>query len=333
MVNQLSIIERMITKAQSSPRTIIYPEGDDTNVLMAARELVDNQVLWPILLSVDGSTEQKAQELEISLDGIQVIDIRKLFVLTTLKEKLAEQKLLVQIDNLDEILADPLKFACAYSLVNPIHGIVAGIRYSTKNVIVACLKLLGVSSGTRIASSLFVMDTENYSGSEGPLLIFADCAVNINPSAQDLADIATMTAAASRRLLDWQPRVGMLSFSTNGSAKDASIDRIRTAIEIVRSTHPEIQIDGEMQFDAAILPEIAVKKGMASSSVAGKANILIFPDLNSGNIGYKVAQRLANTHAYGPLMLGFNKAVSDLSRGSTVEDVVGASIMTALIAE
>lgn len=204
---------------------------------------------------------------------------------------------------------------------------VAGIDHPTKDVLRAGLKIVGLAPDVRYASSFFVIDVPQFQGGEQGLLLFADCGMNIQPNAEQLAAIA-MSSADSAASLGWQPRVAMLSYSTKGSAGGDSVELVTQALQLVKTGRPDILIDGELQLDAAIVPAIGQKKS-PSSPVAGRANVLIFPDLDSGNITYKLAEHLASGHAYGPILQGFARPISDLSRGSSVDDVIGATLITA----
>lgn len=204
---------------------------------------------------------------------------------------------------------------------------VAGIDHPTKDVLRAGLKIVGLAPDVRYASSFFVIDVPQFQGGKQGLLLFADCGMNIQPNAEQLAAIA-MSSADSAASLGWQPRVAMLSYSTKGSAGGDSVELVTQALQLVKTGRPDILIDGELQLDAAIVPAIGQKKS-PSSPVAGRANVLIFPDLDSGNIAYKLAEHLASGHAYGPILQGFARPISDLSRGSSVDDVIGATLITA----
>lgn len=207
---------------------------------------------------------------------------------------------------------------------------VAGIDHPTKDVLRAGLKIVGLAPDVRYASSFFVMDIPQFSGGEQGLLLFADCGMNIQPNAEQLAAIA-VASAGSAASLGWEPRVAMLSYSTKGSAGGDSVELVTRALQLVKTERPDILIDGELQLDAAIVPAIGQKKS-PDSPVAGRANVLVFPDLDSGNIAYKLAEHLAGGHAYGPILQGFARPISDLSRGSSVDDVIGATLITASMA-
>lgn len=207
---------------------------------------------------------------------------------------------------------------------------VAGIDHPTKDVLRAGLKIVGLAPDVQYASSFFVMDIPQFQGSEHGLLLFADCGMNIQPNAEQLAAIA-VASADSAASLGWEPRVAMLSYSTKGSAGGDRVELVTRALQLVKTERPDILIDGELQLDAAIVPAIGQKKS-PDSPVAGRANVLIFPDLDSGNIAYKLAEYLAGGHAYGPILQGFARPISDLSRGSSVDDVIGATLITASMA-
>ena len=207
---------------------------------------------------------------------------------------------------------------------------VAGIDHPTKDVLRAGLKIVGLAPNVRYASSFFVIDIPQFRGGKQGLLLFADCGMNIQPNAEQLAAIA-MASADSAASLGWEPRVAMLSYSTKGSAGGDSVELVTRALQLVKTERPDILIDGELQLDAAIVPAIGQKKS-PDSPVAGRANVLVFPDLDSGNIAYKLAEHLAGGHAYGPISQGFARPISDLSRGSSVDDVIGATLITASMA-
>ena len=207
---------------------------------------------------------------------------------------------------------------------------VAGIDHPTKDVLRAGLKIVGLAPDIRYASSFFVIDIPQFQGGEQGLLLFADCGMNIQPNAEQLAAIA-VASAGSAASLGWEPRVAMLSYSTKGSAGGDSVELVTQALRLVKTERPDILSDGELQLDAAIVPAIGQKKS-PDSPVAGRANVLVFPDLDSGNIAYKLAEHLASGHAYGPILQGFARPISDLSRGSSVDDVIGATLITASMA-
>ncbi len=212
-------------------------------------------------------------------------------------------------------------------------ALVAGLLHTTQEVIVACMSFIGLQEGVSKPASLFLMRVPGFDGPEGELIVFADCGVTVSPDAAQLAEIAIMTARTVRALLEWEPRVALLSFSTKASGYDESVRRVRDALRIAREREPGLSIDGELQLDAAIIPAVAARKAPGEEAVAGRANILVFPDLNSGNIAYKCVQRFAKADAFGPFFLGLSKTASDLSRGSSVADIVGVMTMASVHAQ
>jgi phosphate acetyltransferase len=210
---------------------------------------------------------------------------------------------------------------------------VAGLAHATQDVILASMTFIGMQEGITTPSSLFLMQVPGFEGSQGELLVFADCGVAVDPDAEELADIALTTAHTVRALLGWEPRVAMVSFSTRGSGESESVNKVLEALRLAKEREPDLLIDGEFQVDAALVPEVAARKVQGDSPVAGRANVLIFPDLDAGNIAYKCVQRLAKGDAFGPFLQGFAKTVSDLSRGSSVADVVGVATMASVHAQ
>ena len=241
----------------------------------------------------------------------------------TLQERKVIQPILLD-ENKD---GDTLTKAAVMLAKGEAEAMVAGIDHPTKTILQVSLNTVGLAPETNYASSFFIMDIPHFIGGEAGLLLLADCGMNIQPSAEQLATIAITSAQTATRL-SWQPRIAMLSYSTKGSASGENIKLIHQALDLVQSQKPGLLIDGELQLDAAIVPTIGQKKA-PSSPVAGRANILIFPDLTSGNITYKAIKHFAGGHAYGPILQGFAKPIGDLSRGSSVEDVIGTSLLVA----
>jgi phosphate acetyltransferase len=212
-------------------------------------------------------------------------------------------------------------------------AMVAGLAHATQDVILASMTFIGMREGISTPSSIFLMRIPGFEGSEGEQIVFADCAVAVAPDAQELADIALTTAHTVRALLGWEPRIAMLSFSTKGSGEGESAEMVLDALRIARERDPELLIDGELQLDSAIIPGVAARKVPGESPAAGRANVLIFPDLDAGNIAYKAVQRFAKADAFGAFLQGFAKTVSDLSRGASVTDIAGLATMASVHAQ
>jgi phosphate acetyltransferase len=227
----------------------------------------------------------------------------------------------------------PLNFAVLMEAIGEADCAVAGLVHTTGEVILAAQMMLGMQEGIETVSSWGVWSIPGFQGADGELLVHADCAVVPDPTPNELADIAISSADTTRALLDLEPRVALLSFSTKGSAQHEKVDRVLEALEIVHKRRPDLLIDGELQVDAAIIPAVAARKMQDVGPVAGRANILIFPDLNAGNIGVKLVQIFGHADAYGPLLQGFAKPITDLSRGHTVDNIVGAATNVIVLAE
>ncbi len=227
------------------------------------------------------------------------------------------------------LLSSPLDFAAMMVGAGHADGLVAGLVHGTPAVITASTQFVGLAKGALSPSSFFIMHVPDWNGGEGGHLVFADCAVVENPTPPELADIAVTTAHNVRELLGWEPRVALLSFSTRGSSVHPDVDKVLAALDLLRHRAPELCVDGEMEADAAIVPTVADKLVKNGSRVAGHANILVFPDLDAGNIACKLVHRLARASAYGPVLQGFKKPISGLSKGATLDDIVGAATVVA----
>jgi phosphate acetyltransferase len=279
------LVSQFITAAKGRGRTVVLPEGSDARVIAAARRIADEQIAAPIVLGTADELAQSAGEAGVSLTGIRTIDAAEAKELDSYTAAYAAERGLKE-GVAKRMVARPVVFGGMMVKRGDADTMVAGVRTATANVIQAGALTVGYGEGITTASSFFLMIVPKFRGRESCALIFADCAVNIAPTAEQLADIALASAASAAKLLGEPPRVAMLSFSTHGSAAHERVELVTKALEIVRQRAADAPIDGEFQADAAIMPQVAAKKIKRPSDVAGNANVLVFPDLNSGNIGY-----------------------------------------------
>jgi phosphate acetyltransferase len=311
-------------------RTIVFPEGDDPTIQEAALSLAATGLVRPVLVGAPTEFLDRLSPLVADAAGCVVTD-------TTCSPRLhdyaadyaARHDLSATAAEL--IARRPLFFGGLMVAQGDAHGMVAGIASPTEDVIVASQLALGLSDQTATPSSLYVLDIPGRTSVEGSLLALADPAMNPQPDASDLADIATSAAAAVEGMLGWEPRVALLSFSTHGSADHPTVDVVRTAGDLLRERRVPFAFDAELQLDAALDERIARRKLGDSSPVAGRANVLVFPNLDAANIGAKLLLHFARADAYGPFLLGFGAPVSDLSRGARVADVVGTALLVATL--
>ena len=323
----MDIVERLIERAKQRRRTVVLPEGDDARILRSARRLHDEGIARPMLIGGRAALEGAAAAAGVSLDGIESVAPAESGALDAYAALYLEGRPKASERVAKRLLAKPLFYAAMAVKAGDADALVAGANMPTARVIEAGLMSVGLAGGIATPSSFFIMVPR-----EGAPLVFADCAVNIEPDANALADIAIASAASAERLLGVTARVAMLSFSTHGSAKHERVEKVRRAVEIARSRASAIAIDGELQADAALVPRVAALKIKSPSDVAGRANVLVFPDLDSGNIGYKLSEHAGGMRAIGPFLQGFARPLCDLSRGATVDDIVAAAAITAAMA-
>ena len=326
----MKFIDKMKENAKKNAKTLVLAEGLEERTVKAARKIVDEGIAKKVyLVGPEKDVKAFAKKLKVDLTGIDVVDPAT----SKLREKANQEffelrkKKGVTIEEATEKMSNPLFFAAMMVHLGEADSMVAGAENTTANVLRSAFWIVKTAQGINKASSCFVMITKQEHLGEKGSFIFSDCATIPDPSSEDLAEIAYGASLSCKKYLQAEPRVAFLSYSSKGSAASEMVDKVSKAVEIFHEKHPEIAADGELQLDAAIIPEVAKSKA-PDSKVAGKANVLIFPDLQSGNIGYKLVQRLAGAEAYGPILQGFSKPVSDLSRGCSVDDIVATAALT-----
>ena len=319
-------LARMKSAAKADKKTIVLPEGEDPRTIEAAKKIVEEGLANLVVLGNPN---------EIKIDGVTVIDPRTAEKKQAYAEKFAElrAKKGVTLPEALEQMNDATYFGTMMVKMGDADGLVSGACHSTANTLRPALQILKTAPGTKLVSAFFIMCTKSPEfGADGTLL-FADCGLNINPNADELSEIALASAESWKAFMPGEePKVAMLSFSTMGSAKGDVPTKVQEAVKLANEKNPELALDGDLQLDAALVQSVADLKA-PNSSVAGNANILVFPDLEAGNIGYKLVQRFGGAEAYGPVLQGIAKPVNDLSRGCSADDIVGVVAITAVQAQ
>jgi phosphate acetyltransferase len=316
------LFEGLKQKLSGRDMRIVFPEGLDERIVRAASRLAEEKRLTPILVGNIQQVQAKAQELGVSLEAAEIYDPASYAAMDELVAAFVERrKGKATEEDARKILLDENYFGTMLVYLNKADGLVSGAAHSTADTVRPALQIIKTKAGVKKTSGVFIMvrEDEKY--------VFADCAINIAPDSNDLAEIA-VESAKTANMFDIEPRIAMLSFSTKGSAKSPETERVSGAVEEAKRREPSLVIDGEFQFDAAFVPSVAKSKA-PDSPLQGDANVFIFPSLEAGNIGYKIAQRLGGFEAVGPILQGLNKPVNDLSRGCNEEDVYKLALITA----
>ena len=330
----MKFIEQIKERARTELKTICLPEASDIRTIEAAHIALKEGYANVILLGDEEKIKKMAEENGFDVSKATIINpltsskreeyAEKLFELRQAKGMTKEQA--------DELVKDEVYFGMMMVKMEEADGLVSGAIHSTSDTLRPALQILKTAPGTKLVSAFFVMCVPDCEYGEDGVFVFGDCGLNQNPTADELSEIAKSSSDSFERLVGKESRVAMLSYSTYGSAKSELVDKVNEATRLVKEKYPEMKVDGELQLDAAIVPSVGKSKA-PGSEIAGKANTLIFPDLNAGNIGYKLVQRLAKAEAYGPLCQGIVKPVNDLSRGCSAEDIAGVIALTAVQAQ
>lgn len=327
----MGLIQSIKEKAKVQLRTIVLPESEDERVLKATALVLEEKTANVVLIGNVDTINADAKKCGANIEGATIIDPKNFDNIDKYIDELVElrkSKNLSRQEATEIMTTEPRFFGCMMVRLGDADGLVAGSNSPTADVLKAAIQVIKTAPGINTVSSTFVMETADGKFGDNGLVLFADCAVIPEPNSEQLADIASATAQTAKNVVGLEPRVAMLSFSTKGSAKHPLVDKVQHACELLDERGVDFSFDGELQADAAIIEAIGAKKA-PNSNVAGKANILVFPDLQSGNIGYKLVQRFAGANAHGPIVQGLNKPVNDLSRGCSVEDIANLVAITA----
>lgn len=326
----MSVINQIKEKAKVLGNKIVLPEATDERVIKAAEGIVKEKLAIPVLIGNVNDINELAEKLGVCLEGVEIVDPKTTEKLPSYVEKLCElraKKGMTPEEAVKTLVSDVNFFGAMMVKMGDVSGMVSGSDSPTANVLRAGLQVVGTKPGLKTVSSVFLMELKYNTDKYGEILIFGDCAVIPEPTSEQLADIASEAAVTAKTVAGLDPKVALLSFSTKGSAKHDSVDVVKKAGEILRERAVTFEFEEELQADAALVKAVGAKKA-PNSTVAGNANVLIFPNLAAGNIGYKLVQRLADAEAYGPLIQGLASPINDLSRGCSVKDIIDLTAIT-----
>lgn len=330
----MELMESIWEMAKGDKKRIILAEGEEKRNLQACDKILKNGLANIVLVGNKEKIAESSKQLGIDVSGAEIVDPNTSDLTEGYAKEFYElrKKKGMTLEKAEKMVRDPLYFATMAIKMGYVDGMVSGAIHTTGDLLRPGLQIVKTAPGVKIVSGFFVMVVPDCKYGESGLLLFADCAVNPNPTAEELAAIAITTAETAKKLCNLDPKVAMLSFSTMGSAKGELVEKVQKATAIAKEMRTDLDIDGELQLDAAIEEEVAQLKA-PGSPVAGKANVLVFPDLQTGNIGYKLVQRFAKAKAIGPICQGFAKPINDLSRGCSADDIVNVVAMTAVQAQ
>ena len=332
----MNLIDELIAKAKEQPKKIALPECEADKTLLAARRVLDEGIGVPVLVNDPAVIAETAARVGVSTQGMTIVDTTDEALLEDMAARYVltdcAAKTMLSAKGIKRKAKNPMYYAMLLEACGDVDATFCGHVNTTGDVLIAAQQCIGMQDGVEVSSLFALAEIPGFDGSEGHRLALADCALVVDPDPEDLAGIAISTCDNVKAIMGWEPRCAFLSFSTAGSGRGASVDKMKEGLRIVREKRPDLKVDGEFQLDAALKPEVAAKKVPWESEVAGKANILIFPDLNAANIGIKMIQLFAGGAGYGHTLSGFRKPVADSSRGASVEEIVGDIAMVVIAA-